>query len=456
MPLREDLLTPIAGENPSGEDLYYDKVFDQIKEARREEEDDLPAGDWGRSQVKKADHRAVIKLAGDSLAKRSKDLRLAGWLVEAQLRVDGFQVLAPAINLLQTMQETFWPTLYPVIEEGDDLELRMLSVETAARLIAAAIRKAPITRSGLNYENYLESRTVGYEKDATSDAKQEARRDAVEHGKLTAEEFDQAFAASPKALYAEAEAALAESIETLERLEQYQQEIYGSNAPVLKILETSLNDVHHVLGFLLNERRKTDPDPVAVVERPAASGAEAGEDGQAEVDASGRAVAQSFQRRASSGHLSGIDDAYSMVVESAEYLFGNDPQSPIPYLVCAGLRLGETRMQGEVPAPGFAVGPSPEIRQSLRALANRGGWNELMRATLPILASECARAWLDLHRYIWRAGQETGAEAISNAVVGTVRSLLVVRPELRYWTLEDDTGAANPETQQWLDSVVLQ
>jgi type VI secretion system protein ImpA len=113
-------------------------------------------------------------------------------------------------------------------------------------------------------------------------------------------------------------------------------------------------------------------------------------------------------------------------------------------------------MQGESPAPGFAVGPSAEVRQSLRALANRGDWHQLLREALPILASECARAWLDLHRYIWRAGQETGATAISDAVVGTVRSLLVVRPELRHWTLEDDTGAANPETQQWLDSTVLQ
>ncbi len=113
-------------------------------------------------------------------------------------------------------------------------------------------------------------------------------------------------------------------------------------------------------------------------------------------------------------------------------------------------------MQGSSPAPGFAVGPGAEIRQSLRALATKGAWNELLRASLPILASECARAWLDLHRYIWRAGQETGAEAISDAVVGTVRSLLAVRPELRHWTLEDDTGAANPETQQWLDATVLQ
>lgn len=90
MPLREDLLAPVAGENPSGDDLYYDKVFDQIKEARREDEDDLPEGDWERAQKKKADHRAVIKLAGEALAKKSKDLRLAGWLVESQLRVEGF------------------------------------------------------------------------------------------------------------------------------------------------------------------------------------------------------------------------------------------------------------------------------------------------------------------------------------------------------------------------------
>jgi type VI secretion system protein ImpA len=92
----------------------------------------------------------------------------------------------------------------------------------------------------------------------------------------------------------------------------------------------------------------------------------------------------------------------------------------------------------------------------MRTLAAQGAWLELLRASLPVLAGEGSRAWLDLHRYIWRAGQETGAEAISAAVVGTVKGLLATRPELRQWTLEDDTGAANPETQQWLDATVLQ
>jgi type VI secretion system protein ImpA len=458
MPLREDLLTPIAGENPSGADLYYDKVFDQIKEARKEDEDDLPEGAWGRAQKKKADHRAVVKLAGDALAAKSKDLRLAAWLAESQLRIEGLQVLAPSIELLRAIQEAFWPTLYPMIEEGGDLELRALAVEGAARQIVLALGKAPLTRGGLSFESYLESRAVGYEKDATTSAKQEARTDAINHGKLTAEDFDNAFAGTPKSLYTEADAMLTESLQATEHLDEFQKEAYGDFSPNLINLREGLEKVHQLVVSLLNEKRKTEPDPVAKPEAPAlAAASEASVAGQTVQAEDGEPSGDSVPRRAAtSGPLSGVADAYAQVVDSAEFLFDKDTKSPVPYLVCAGLRLGETRMQGATPAPGFAVGPSSAIRHSLRALAARAAWHELLRASLPILAGECARAWLDLHRYIWRAGQETGAEAISAAVVGTVKSLLIVRPELRHWTLEDDTGAANPETQQWLDATVLQ
>ena len=455
MPLREDLLTPIAGENPSGENLYYDKVFDQIKEARREDADDLPEGAWERASKKKADPRAVSKLAGEALAARSKDLRLAGWLVEAQVKLEGYAVVAPCIALLKDLQEAFWPTLYPEIEDGNDLELRMIAVETAAKLTVDALRRAPLTRSGLSYADYLESRLVGYEKDATTDAKQEARRDAIEHGKVSAEDFDQAFAASSKGLYVQASAALKEALEATASLDDYQREPYGDSSPNLEKLRAGLEEIQLIVDTLLNEKRKSEPDPVEVVARPPSE-----ESGEAEADGSEAAgegaSAPARRRTAGAGPLGHVEDAYALVVESAEFLSGRDPRSPVPYLVCAALRLGETRMQGQTPAPGYAVGPSPEIRQSLRLLAGKGAWGELQKATLPILASECARSWLDLHRYIWRAAQETGADAISEAVVGTVKSLLAVRPELRHWTLEDDTGAANPETQQWLDNTVLQ
>ncbi len=65
MPLRDDLLNPIPGDNPSGASLRYDKVYDQIKEARTEDDPTLPSGAWER-QVKKADFQLVIKLGGRS------------------------------------------------------------------------------------------------------------------------------------------------------------------------------------------------------------------------------------------------------------------------------------------------------------------------------------------------------------------------------------------------------
>jgi type VI secretion system protein ImpA len=457
MPLRDDLLAPIAGSNPVGEDLYYDKVFEQIKEAGREDVDDLPDnGLWELAKKKKADHRGVIKLAGEALATRTKDLRLAGWLVEGHLRVEGFSALVPGIDLLRSLQETFWPGIYPAIEEGNDLEMRALAIQTAGKLIAGAVRKAPLTRKGLNFEDYLDSRAVGYEKDATASAQQEARKYAKDHGRLTAEEFDEAFAASPKSLYADADLALAQSLEATDRLDEFQRDAYGESRPNLSKLRDGLEEVHRAVRSLLNERRKIDPDPVSVEDKAEVKTGEAADAVKSDAGADGESASRPVRDRThTSGQITCTDDAYAQVVDSAEFLFSKDPKSPVPYLVCTALRLGETRMQGPTPSPGFAVGPTSQVRQSLRLLASKGAWHELMAASLPILASECARAWLDLHRYIWRAGKETGAEAISEAVVGTVKSLLISRPELRHWTLEDDTGAANSETQQWLDRTVL-
>ncbi|MGD0909811.1 MAG: type VI secretion system domain-containing protein, partial [Candidatus Acidiferrales bacterium] len=306
-----------------------------------------------------------------------------------------------------------------------------------------------------NLDDYLQSRAVGSEKDATDNDRKKKRAEAIEANQLTVEVFDEECAASPKSLFVDAESALAESLLALTRLDQYHRETYGEEdkAPSLVDLQKGLEEIHEVVEFLLNERRKTEPDPAPVVEESPQEEEHQESDGRKEeLEPMGK---EPKRRVSASGPLRQISDAYALVVESAEYLFDRDPKSPVPYLVCASLRLGETRMQGPTPSPGFAVGPSSETRQSLRNLATKGSWNELMRASLPILASECARGWLDLHRYVWRAGQETGANAISTAVVGTLKSLLTTQSEIRYWTLEDDTGAANPETQHWLDTVVF-
>jgi len=111
MPLRDDLLNPIPGENPSGESLRYAPVFDKIKEARRAD-DDAPQGDW-QFERKTADYPLVIKLAGEALATKSKDLQVAAWLTEAILRKEGFRGLRAGLELIKGLVENFWDTLLP-------------------------------------------------------------------------------------------------------------------------------------------------------------------------------------------------------------------------------------------------------------------------------------------------------------------------------------------------------
>src|ERR1043166_7420519 len=115
MPLRFDILNPIAGENPSGENLEYAPIFDQIKEARRESDTD-----WLDDKVQKvADWRLVVQLTSDALATKSKDLQLAAWLTEGLLKTEGFAGLRAGIELNTALLQTFWDTLYPPIEDGD-------------------------------------------------------------------------------------------------------------------------------------------------------------------------------------------------------------------------------------------------------------------------------------------------------------------------------------------------
>src|SRR5882724_4843125 len=105
MPLRDDLLNPIPGPNPSGENLKYNPVYDKIKEARRQD-DDAPQGEWQRER-KIADFPQVLKLAGDALATKSKDLQLAAWLTEALVNREGFAGLREGLKLIQGLIENF-------------------------------------------------------------------------------------------------------------------------------------------------------------------------------------------------------------------------------------------------------------------------------------------------------------------------------------------------------------
>jgi type VI secretion system protein ImpA len=461
MPLRDDLLQPIEGDNPSGANLTYDKAFDQIKEARIEDDDSIPAGDWGRA-VKKADRNLVIKLAGETLAKRTKDIRLAGWYLESLIRKEGISQLVPGLDLLLKLEEQFWETIYPQLDDDGNADLRIGAVELAGSLIAVQMKQVALTRGGLNWGQYQDARAVGFETEDMSDEKRENRADAIARGKLTGEDLQKSIDATPKAFYAEAEASLGNGLELLDDLDRLHDDKYGDDPPSLSKLKSAIEEVKKVIGSILNEKRKTDPDPLAPgeeAEEPAEESdvfARFHDDGFAaeEIPADQPAARAAPRRKVPVGTPTDAEGAYAQVAACAEFLRAENPASPVPYLLCAGLRLGETRAS-DPGDPNFAVAPPTETRQALRRLANDSSWDDLTQLGLRTLAEPCGRVWLDLQRYLWRAAYETGNSAVACAVLGTVRALLTDIPTLRETTLDDDTPAANAETLQWIAQHVL-
>jgi type VI secretion system protein ImpA len=455
VPLRDDLLNPISGDNPSGASLRYEKVYDQIKEARTEDDESIPSGAWSRT-IKRADYNQVIKLAGEALANKSKDLQLAAWLAEAHVKKEGIGLIQPCLKLFHGLQEQFWDTLYPEVEDGD-AGMRAAPVEWAANRIATILYEAPITRDGLNYYQYKESRSIGYEADAQSNEnKAKQREQAIADGKATAEDFDKSLNATPKAWYVQMEAAFQASLEETESLQGFCEQKFGDDGPAFGKLRTSLEEVGNVVTGLLNEKRKTEPDAPSAEEivEEAEPQAEAAAEGEA---AEGGAPAAAKPRAGKTQTLEPVDkdDAYARVQACAKFLQKEGPASPVAYMLQAALRFAESLETGSSPAWDFLTPPPTEKRQNLKRLASESNWSELLAEAISAAGEPCGRGWLDVQRYIWRASYESSYTAITAAVIFMLQGLLKEVPAIPSWTMSDDTPTANPETLKWLEEMVI-
>lgn len=445
MPFRGDLLAPIPGPNIAGSDLRYDPLFDKIKDARQED-DGGPQGDWQRPR-KAADFGLVAKLAGDALATRSKDLWLAAWLTEAQLRREGLGGLRNGIELLRSLLAEFWDVLYPGLEDGDP-ELRAAPLSWVGLTLGPAVRSVALNQAGHDFYRYRESRAVGYETETSGDQKRlQARQQAIDEGKLSPEEFDKGFEATPKAWYKALAADLDACIEGLAALDALGRDKFGEVSPGYARLEEALAEVQHVVRQLLARKLEVDPDPPELAAAPAAgASARAPTDGSGFQSASGAAASPA-------GDPVDRADATARAIGAAEFLRRSEPHSPASYLLLRGLRWGEVRAQGNPPDPRLLEAPSTQVRTHLKGLLLEAKWAQLLESAERAMATPAGRGWLDLQRYTISACAGLGGQfdIVARAVQGALRALLTDVPGLLTMTLMDDMPAANQETRQWLE-----
>jgi type VI secretion system protein ImpA len=449
MPIREDILAPIAGENPSGVDLRYDTkllVFDKIKEARRQD-DELAQGAW-QSERKTANWPVALKLSQDTLATTSKDLQLAAYLTEALLQIERFSGLRQGLDLTFRLLTEFWDTVYPLIEDGDR-ELRARPLAWIGSMLDLPIRSAPIAAAGYSFISYQESRKVGYEDQAKTDKDRKARNVMIDGGKIAPEVFDKAFAETPKAFYLQAEKDLDACLEIIAKLDTLCDERFEDDSPGFGKIKTALTDVRHVVHTLLEKKREKEPDPVEVV--PVEESAPA----EGEPSTEGDAPTSAGSGISFSGELTDRRQAMAAVVAAATFLRKREPFNPAPYLLLRGLRWGELRTSARLSDNTLLEAPPTELRQQIKRLAIGKKWAELLEAGEQALALPGSRAWLDLQRLSVTACTALGPdyEPIAAALRSELRALLNDLPELLDAMLLDDTPAANPETKTWLQSL---
>lgn len=261
MPLRDDVLQPIAGAKPGGVSLRNDPVYAKIKEAQREEVD-APQGDWVRAR-KMADWPTVIKLGSEALATKSKDLELAAWVTEALVRQEGLAGLRAGLGMITELMQRFWDHLLPPIDEDGDVGFRTKHIEWLASRLPTAVKQAPLNKAGHDFFKYKESRAVGYEADAGGDEKKvSARQAALADGRLAPEEFDKALAATPKPWYKELVANADASVAAVAVLAALSEEKLGDEAPSFGPVTDALEDVSKAAQQLLAKKLEADPDQI--------------------------------------------------------------------------------------------------------------------------------------------------------------------------------------------------
>jgi type VI secretion system protein ImpA len=142
----ELLIRPLVSEHGQcGESMMFSSEFDEIQEARRFDDPSLSQGEWV-TDIKEADWGRARRICEEVLANKSKDLRVAGWLVEALGRTQGLAGLTEGYTLLKQLCEKFWSDIHPLPEDGE-MEQRIGNFDWLVNQTSRLIREIPLTCS---------------------------------------------------------------------------------------------------------------------------------------------------------------------------------------------------------------------------------------------------------------------------------------------------------------------
>ena len=148
----EPLMAAVSPDAPSGLDLEYDPDFSRMEKAAQ----GTPDQEFGSTKIEGAPADwDEVRDAAMSILHRSRDLRAATYLAEAELSRVGLVGFSNALQLISVYVEEFWDTVYPKLDadDEDDPTIRINSL--------AGLCKAGGLIRQIRYTPILVSRSVG-------------------------------------------------------------------------------------------------------------------------------------------------------------------------------------------------------------------------------------------------------------------------------------------------------
>lgn len=254
----EELLSPISAQNPVGDSVRYEPVFDDIKNARREDDPQLSQGIW-QTPYKVADWAYVEKLCCENLMHKSKDLQLSGWLTEAWTALDGFPGLARGLTFMTRLAELYWPTMYPDVH---DVEYRQQILEWFDAAITQRIILIPLTNNVIDAKGYHLADWMSAKRfDAIlrrSPDKAKLSAKAVQDNQVTMKDFTRQLMLSEFSFLEEKKEQLERITADLEVFKNTLNTLEKGSAPSFKELGARLQEMVRLIKGAYEDKRKSE------------------------------------------------------------------------------------------------------------------------------------------------------------------------------------------------------
>lgn len=324
----ENLLAPIADDNPTGEDIRNDRTptsdYYGIKDARNSARAAERSSMFDEEVDLITPWRQVIDLAPSILANKSKDLEVASWYTEALIRLHGAAGLRDGIRLIQKMVDLYWGGLYPEPDE-DGMETKVapltgMNGDGGEGTLHTPIRNMAITGEGtfgeFNFWQYQKAR----DNDKISD--DDERNSRNESLGFALKDILSTVNDDPVDIYIDLIETLEESLEDYKSLNNQLREYCGQDTPPSSQTTALIEEVLRTVRFISKDKVEAAQALQQTLTPTEANNEEA----SVATELVNQALAAN---QGVSGPIGNREDALKRLQEVADYFRRYEPHTPI-------------------------------------------------------------------------------------------------------------------------------